>query len=123
MAMKYAFFTLVLVTTFSFSQAVSAQVPTLGASNVDVTMIPENPRANQSVSVSVVSYSTDINAASITWKINGRTMLSGTGKKAFSFTVGSVNNTTTLDIIISTAEGDTIQKSYTIRPVDVDLIW
>ena len=105
---------------FTTTYAQSAQVP---QDDIVLTIIPENPGPNQTVSASVVSYSTDINAATITWKINGKTQKSGVGQKTFQFITGNVNNSTTLDIIVETKEGQVITKTLNIKPVSVDLIW
>lgn len=121
--MKKAFFLFLFILVLGFSGSVCAQTTDLLSANVDVSVIPENPKANESVSVSLVSYSTDINSAKITWNLNGKVVKSGTGEKTFNFSVGDTNTTTALDIIIKTFEGETVTKTLRIRPVDVDLLW
>jgi len=108
---------------FAFSVPALAQYNVMPQDDINVTMTPENPGPNQTVGVSIVSYGTDVNAATITWKINGKTIQSGKGLKNFSFTTGNVNVTTTLNIVVATAEGQTINKTISIKPSSVDLIW
>ena len=121
--MRYAIFTLLFISILGFFATAQAQVPAISQTQINVDMIPENPGPNQLVNVSVVSYSTNVNTANITWKINGKTQKTGKGEKIFSFTTGSVNNTTTLDIIVETMEGETVTKTFNLKPVGVDLIW
>ena len=121
--MKYSLFALFLVLLFGIGSQAFAQFNAVPQDDISVTMIPENPGPNQQVSVSIVSYSTDINAATVTWKINGKTIQTGKGLKNFSFTTGNMNVTTTLDIIVLTAEGQTIDKTLSVEPSSVDLLW
>ncbi len=122
--MKYAIFLLIMACGLGFSSAVLAQVGTdLNKTNIDVSIIPENPKPNEQVRVSVVSYGTNVNSANITWKINGKTIKTGIGEKVFDFVAGDMNTTTTLDIVVTTREGEVINKTFNIKPSSVDLIW
>lgn len=100
-----------------------AQIGNLPQTEIDVQMSPENPAPNSTLNVSVNSYAANIDTSKITWKIDGKTMKSGTGEKIFSFHVGDINTTTVLDIIIETTAGETIEKTYNIKPTSVDLLW
>jgi hypothetical protein len=111
----FCFFSVAVPTMAQFSTPIQTPV------SVDIT--PENPGPNQTVSVVIDSYATDLNAATITWKINGKTVKSGNGLKTFSFTTGNMNVNTELDIVINTKEGENIEKTYNIKPTSVDLIW
>jgi len=107
-----------------FSSPLLAQVGNdLNKTNIDITIIPENPKPFEKVRVSVVSFSTNVNSANITWTVNGKQQKTGIGEKVFDFSVGDMNTTTTLDIIIQTQEGETINKTLSIKPTSVDLIW
>ncbi len=121
--MKYTFFILFFVGLLGLSSPVFAQFNVVPQDDVDVSMVPENPGPNQVVTASVVSYSTNIDFATVTWKINGKVKSTGQGVKTFTFVTGSMNTSTILDITVLTAEGQTIQKTITIKPASVDLIW
>jgi hypothetical protein len=123
MSMRYAIFTLLLTTSLVFAGTIHAQLNQTTEQDVNVDMIPENPGPNQAVSVTLTSFATDINAASITWKVNDKTQKTGRGEKVFNFTTGGINTTTTLDIQIITAEGQLVAKTFDIKPVGVDLLW
>lgn len=101
----------------------SAQIGNLPQTQIDVQMSPENPGPNSTVNVSVNSYATNIDASTITWKINGKTINSGVGEKNFSFSVGDTKTTTVLDIVVETTTGEIIEKTFNVKPTSVDIIW
>src|SRR5258708_975218 len=139
--MKYTIFTALFVFTVVFVPSAMAQqtvtipqtlpnttkLPKINVTpqegvpkpEIDITMSPENPGPNETVQISIVSYTTDINAASISWQLNGVTKLAGKGKKSFSFSTGSTNTNTSLNIFITTVEGDNITKTVNIRPAGI----
>jgi hypothetical protein len=118
--MKYPVFIALFLCFFLFFSPLYAQ---LGGGDINVDMIPENPGPNEKVLVNITSFGTNLDAANIIWKINGKTQSSGTGIKSFTFTVGGMNSSTKLDIIVNTIDSGTIQKSIDIKPSSVDLIW
>ncbi len=122
--MKYViisvFFAFFLI-FFGLTSIVFAQSTLSTQVNVDV--VPSSPGPNEQVTVTLTSFQTDLDKASITWKVNGKTVLSGRGQKKFTFNTGAMNTTTSLDIFITTSGGQSISKSLRFRPVDVDLMW
>ncbi|MCX6701866.1 MAG: hypothetical protein NTX96_01565 [Candidatus Zambryskibacteria bacterium] len=121
--MKQLVFILFFMCILGFFGIANAQLGSLPQTEINVEMIPEAPGPNEVVYVSVVSYATNINAANITWKINDKTLKSGVGEKSFSFTTGAMNTVTTLDIVVETQEGEVIEKTFSIRPASIDLVW
>ena len=117
------FILLITVCIFGLTSTTYAQANQQLQTVVNVDMIPQDPGANQVVKVTLTSYSTNINAANITWKINGKIQKTGKGEKTFSFTTGTINTTTSLDIIIVTVEGDIVTKTIKIKPTEIDLVW
>lgn len=100
-----------------------AQLGSIFDTSVDVSLYPTNPKPNQTVSVNVQSYATDINSATITYTLNGKVAKTGIGQKNFSFTVGDAGALTTLVVTVRTGEGETMTKTFRIRPSTIDLIW
>lgn len=121
--MKQFVFILLFVSIFGFFGVANAQFGTLPETEIGIDMIPQNPGPREIVYVSATSYGTDLNAANFTWKINNKTQKFGMGEKSFSFTTGDINSTTILDIVIETKNGETIKKTFRVRPVSIDLIW
>lgn len=122
MSMKRSIFILFVLFIFAFSSSALAQFES-ASSDLNVSMIPENPRPNEEVTISLTSYITDINSASIRWSLNSKVMKNGIGEKTFSFITGSSGTTSTVDIVVQTNEGQTIRKTLRIKPVSVDLVW
>ncbi len=121
--MKKYFFLLTLILLLLPFFAVNAQGFGFTGDSVNLEVIPISPRAYQTVNVTLTSYIGDIDGATITWQVNGKTESTGKGIKNFSFTVGSISQTTVLDITVVFQNGEAERKSLRIKPSDVDLIW
>ena len=122
-SMKCSVFILIFISIFGVFSVAHAQLNLMLETEINVTVIPENPGANEKVVASVTSYGTDLNAAKITWGVDGKIIKSGTGVKSFGFTTGSPGTETVLDITIETAEGQNIKRTVSVKPVSVDLLW
>ena len=105
-----------------FPSAVTAQgVP--GISNpITLSLIPENPRPNDSVTVTIQSFSVDLDAALITWTVNGKKVSSEVGQKSYSLNAGALGSVSRVDVS-ATAPGISVSESVIIRPADVSLLW
>lgn len=91
--------------------------------DIDVALVPEVPGPNQNVKMYISSYYTNVNKAVITWSLNGKESVSGTGKTTFSFTTGDIGTTTEVGIIMIVEEGTRVDKKLLIVPSQVDLLW
>jgi hypothetical protein len=100
-----------------------AQISQFPEGDIEYQFVPISPKAFQNVRVTLVSYIEDLNSASITWRVDGQTSASGKGLKNFSFKTGSVTQTVVLEIFVKLNDGRLSQKTYRIKPVDVDLVW
>jgi len=76
---------------------------------LEVTTLPKNPGPLEMVQVSLQSYLTDLNKATITWTLNGKIVKSGTGEWSLSFQNGPSGKTTRLIISIVTNAGENYQ--------------
>jgi len=103
-----------------FAFSVYAQVQ-----NADVTLSlnPKYPKANQNVTASISTFSTDLNKSKIAWKLNGQISIEAVGKKTFSFTTASTGLQTVLEVEIQTSDGSFITKRIIITPSDIDMLW
>ncbi len=90
---------------------------------ISVSQVPSIPKPGETVSVRVSGYSTDLNAARITWTLDGREVLSGTGATSFQFLAPGSGQSSTLVITISKSTGGTITRTLSINPADVDLLY
>lgn len=91
---------------------------------VSVETSPNNPQPYQDVVINLISYATDLDKAIITWEISGRTVLSGIGKKSYSFKAGAPDTLNVINISIKPVSSmSTINKTITIVPTEVDIMW
>src|SRR3989338_2837562 len=85
---------------------------------------PENPRPQELVRASIESFSIDLDRASqITWFLNGEVVNRGVGVKEITFNAGSLGSRSFVEVIVQSIERGTVNKSITIRPTEVDLLW
>lgn len=94
-----------------------------GDSELLIEFVPEIPKANELVGVYTKSFSTNVDSATFTWRVNGKTIKTGVGEKNFSFTMGDIGQRINLEVTIRTPEGAVYNKSYSFLPSSVDLIW
>lgn len=90
---------------------------------LSVETTPKNPGAKEEVTVSIESYLTDLNKATISWSIGGKLVDSGIGKKTFSFENGLSGETTRLTISIETNAGENVSKELSWTPVGLTILW
>ncbi len=81
------------------------------------------PAPNTTFRVTIVSFSTDLNRADITWRVNGAVVARGVGKLFYDVTVGKVGSATTLTVTAQTREGTTITQGRIFKPGFVELLW
>lgn len=99
------------------------QALALTSVDISVSSSPEIPGPNQSTTITISSYATDLEKATITWYIDNKLSTSGVGKKSVTLTTKDIGESTSIKAIIDTANGVTITKDIVIRPGDIDLIW
>ena len=90
---------------------------------LEVKTIPETPGPSEMVRVSIESYLTDLNKATISWSLNGKVVDRGVGRKSFSFQNGPSGKTTRLTIPITTNAGEYITKEFSGNPVGLTILW
>ncbi len=114
----------ILASIFFLSSAslTFAQIP-ISLDGIDIKSFPVSPSAGQNVTVSIESYNTDLNGASIVWLVDGKNFSQGTGLKSIEITAPPIGSKKTVAAAIKTSEGREIQKRITITSGDVDIIW
>lgn len=116
----FILFLLLLMPIFSIGQV---KLPEGIEEQISVDFSNKYPDPNETVSVSVVSYTTDLNKADITWLINDVIQMNETGATKFSFTVGDVGSITKLSLNITKRGGGTFSKEYVFNIAEVDLMY
>ena len=103
---------------------ISLVFPTISfAEVVDITVNPEIPEPNQTISARLSGVLVDLDASDIYWYLDDEIQKHGIGEKSFSFTAGESDEKTVLDVIIMIPDGRRIDLQKTIEPIEVDLLW
>lgn len=126
--LKIYIFTLATISAaFFIVSTASAQTPqqiiNSIQNNIQFSITPEFPKAGDNVSVHLTSYSTPLDQATISYIVNGKVMSKGVGLVDFNTTAGKVGVTTKIVVRIITAAGQTVERTVTIQPADIDLVW
>lgn len=91
---------------------------------ISVNVTPKNPGPYENVTITLSSYTTDLNKATISWQSSSGTDSSGIGKTSYSFTTDKVGHTSTINIMIQPAGGaKTISKRIVINPSEIEIMW
>lgn len=91
--------------------------------DIRLQALPQYPQAGETVALSLVSYTTDLNRATITWRINGIVVLQGIGEKNYDVTMGTLGSKTLITTTIKTAQGLILERQLSLNPTDIDIIW
>ncbi len=89
--------------------------------SVDVT--PSYPRPGEDVVIFIQSYSTNLDKAKITWRVNSQVELQQIGATKFTFTMGQLGESKSINIYVEKNGGGVIEKTYFFIPTEVDLIY
>jgi hypothetical protein len=113
------------ISIFLFSIALFANAQFSGVGEVvSFSISPSNPKANQTVTVEIESFSIDLDRASrITWLVDGEIIAQEAGLKTVRFRTGKLGSRSDVEVVIESAESGTIRESVTIRPTEVNLLW
>ena len=93
------------------------------ASDVSVTLSPENPGPNQSVTITLVSYSVDIESADIEWTKDNGSPTGGIGSTTYTFTTKALGVPTNITVTIDPVGSARITKTITVKPMSADILW
>lgn len=90
--------------------------------DISVVVSPEPPKPNQPTTITLSSFSVNIDTLMIIWKVNGTTKKSGTGAKTFSADSPAIGESTTVTADIL-SKGSSIKKTIVLRPAELDMLW
>ncbi|MEX2514566.1 MAG: hypothetical protein WD335_00325 [Candidatus Paceibacterota bacterium] len=126
--MKIFFNTLVFVTIFGLV-LILAPVVVTGQSifspstdTIGLSQSPRFPEPNETITLSVVSRVINLNNKQTVWQIDGETVSSGTGVLEIDVELGGSGETTQVDFRVI-VEGEVVQRTANLSPVDVNLVW
>ena len=87
-----------------------------------VNLVPENPAPGESVSITLSSYSNNLDSVLISWFVNGKKASSGIGQKSFSLSAPKAGEETNVIATTSFPDG-AIDTKIIIRPTVMALLF
>lgn len=90
---------------------------------LDVKISPKNPKPNEFVAITIESYLSDLQKATMSWSLNGKLVSRGIAQTVFSFQNGPSGKTTRISVTVTTNTGNSITKEFSFTPVGVTLLW
>ncbi len=93
------------------------------ASDISVTLSPETPGPRQDVTITLTSFSTNLQSADIEWSIDGGSPIGGIGVTKYSLTTKAAGVSTSIAVTINPVRSAQVKKYITINPMSVDLLW
>jgi len=111
------FFTLLLGADTAF-----AQFGAVAEGDVSITLSPQNPGPRDPVTITIESYTIDINNATTRWYVGSTLVQEGKGIKKLITQAGDMAKSSTVRVVIQSLAGQ-ITKTITITPSRVSLLW
>lgn len=110
------FFLAILLTALPYGALAAS------ASNILISVVPENPAPGETVTVSLKSYINNLDSVPISWAVNGRSAATGTGKKTFSVTAPAAGVEMRISASITLPDGR-VEKILVLKPSVMSLLW
>ena len=88
-----------------------------------VKISPTNPGPEELVTISINSFSVDLDNATISWFVDGVLEQQSIGDKNIQLITGGLGSSTEIDVVADTSIGSLKANQAVIRPTDVDLVW
>ncbi len=90
---------------------------------IAVVSVPQNPKALESVTITLTSDLYVLEESTISWSLNNVRKISNVGQKSFTFKLGPTGTKTELSAIIETLDGVTLNKRLIFEAGDITLLW
>jgi hypothetical protein len=115
--MKFRFL-LLIITLLLLGKTVSAATP----ESVLVNITPESPTPREEVTITLSSFSNNLDTVSISWFTDGTNVSSGIGKKTLRITAPAAGSETVVVARLAIPDG-AVEKRIVIRPNVMVLLW
>ena len=106
----------------SWASAAQAQGIATGVSGLVIETSSSNPYPGQEVTVSLKSYSIDIDSSTVSWSLNGKQVQSGIGLKTVKVTAPDLGKSLVVSITAKPASGAALSDSIIIAASTIDMI-
>lgn len=95
----------------------------LAQTSASISLNPRNPTPLSPLTLTLESYSFNVNTAMIVWSVDGKVVLQGQGEYVLSLRTGEVGDSTNVTVKADTADGSSLQQTITITPSSVTLLY
>lgn len=109
-------------TIVSFSVVAYAQGIPTGLNGLSLSASTDNPIPGQIVTITARSYSTDINAAKISWTVNGKAVQSGIGLTTLDVNAPSLGSKLSIVVTGVGGDGSVFTNTIVVGSGSVDMI-
>jgi hypothetical protein len=99
------------------------QLPEGIQEQLTVDISPTIPGPNESVTIGVRSFSSNLNASDIYWYVDGAPAASGRGMTSFTTTIGDVGTETRVFVRIAKVDGGEVAREIVFSPADLELVF
>ena len=113
---------LLAILVISYSSATYAQGIPGAVGGLELSASTNNPAPGQVVTVTAKSYGADISGATISWKVNGKTVQTGAGSVALQIQAPALGKSEEIGATATLANGTVLQNTITISSGSVDMI-
>jgi len=111
---------LLIILTFPFAvQGASIR----GDDAIIISVSPEFPGPGESVTITASGRSFDSNQAVFIWSVGGKEVLRGPAEKNYMLETSRSGAAAYISLSVASAEGARYQKSITVTPSLIDLLW
>lgn len=90
---------------------------------LDIKVNPKSPGPNEPVRITIESYLSDLQKATMEWSLNGKVVSRGIARTVFNFQNGPSGKPTVVSVTITTNMGKVITKEFSFSPVGVTILW
>ena len=122
MNVRLTFATICVIIAIAFIPRLPAQAQMTTTGSIDLSTSVDNPTPGEDVLITARSYSTNINAATVTWTVNGKVAAHGVGLTTLTVKAPAVGKVTTVDVTLDTQEGFTFESSIGVMSGSVDFV-
>src|SRR3989344_597247 len=121
MRLRFSILSLLAIPALFMSMGISSALA-IDSSSISVNINPSSPAPYENTIITLSTFSANLDNVLISWFVDGKSTLSGIGKKSLSVTAKAANVETKVLVRIFLPDGE-INKNITIRPAVMVLLW
>lgn len=120
--MKSRFLVSTIAILCAFSITAHAQIP-VSIGGLELSLSTNSPVPGETVTITARSYTVDINAAKVTWYVDGKVVKSTVGGTVYELKAPPLGKKLAIDVVATVPEGTTVKASLNLGSGSVDIIF